>query len=194
VVEFEVLVSGIGGQGIQLVAKTLALAAMAEGRQPLLTSEVTGAMRGGHSLAAVVIADSALKGLPVVSEASAAVALHPMRWDDVAARLRPGAMVIVNSTLVHLGPQRDDLRVWEVPATELCSHLGSAQVIGFIMLGAFVALTNIVSVDSIVNAMTELLPPYRHQHIETNKRALELGGSQVPAGGAEIRFPAVVTG
>jgi 2-oxoglutarate ferredoxin oxidoreductase subunit gamma len=193
-VEFEVLVSGIGGQGIQLVAKTLALAAMAEGRQPLLTSEVTGAMRGGHSLAGVVIGDGALKGLPVISEAAAAIALHPMRWEAVAGRLRPGAMVVANSTLVHLDPQPAHLRVWEVPATEICSTIGSAQVIGFVMLGAFIELTQIVSPDSLITAMTELLPPYRHKHIDANKRALELGAAEVPVGAAKFRFPAAVAG
>jgi 2-oxoglutarate ferredoxin oxidoreductase subunit gamma len=193
-VEFEVLVSGIGGQGIQLVAKTLALAAMAEGRQPLLTSEVTGAMRGGHSLAAVVIGDGPLKGLPVVSEAAAAIALHPMLWDDVSRRLRPGALVVANSTLVRLDAEGGDLRIWDVPATELCSRIGSAQVIGFILLGAFTALTNIVSFDSIVTAMTELLPPYRRQHVDANKQALELGASQVTAGAATVRFLAPIAG
>jgi 2-oxoglutarate ferredoxin oxidoreductase subunit gamma len=193
-VEFEVLVSGIGGQGIQLVAKTLALAAMAEGRQPLLTSEVTGAMRGGHSLAAVVIGDGPLKGLPVVSEAAAAIALHPMMWDDVRQRLRPGAVVVTNSTLVQVDAEGGTLRVWDVPATELCTQLGSAQVIGFILLGAFTALTNIVSADSLVSAMTELLPPYRRQHVDANKRALELGAAQVPAGTATVHFLEPVVG
>jgi 2-oxoglutarate ferredoxin oxidoreductase subunit gamma len=187
-VEFEVLVSGIGGQGIQLVAKTLALAAMAEGRQPLLTSEVSGAMRGGHSLATVVVGDGSLKGLPVVSEAAAAIALHPMLWDTVAERLRPGALVVANSTLLQLDNSAGQLRLWGIPATELCSRVGSPQVIGFILLGAFTGLTRLVELDSLMNAMAELLPPYRHQHIDANKRALELGASQVPAGAATVRF------
>jgi 2-oxoglutarate ferredoxin oxidoreductase subunit gamma len=187
-VEFEVLVSGIGGQGIQLVAKTLALAAMAEGRQPLLTSEVSGAMRGGHSLAAVVVGDGALKGLPVVREAAAAIALHPMLWDTVAGRLRPGAIVVANSTLLQLDDRAGQLRLWDIPATDLCSRVGSPQVIGFILLGAFTALTRLVSLDSLMTAMAELLPPYRQQHIDANKRALELGAEQVPAGAATIPF------
>jgi 2-oxoglutarate ferredoxin oxidoreductase subunit gamma len=188
-VEFEVLISGIGGQGIQLVAKSMALAAMAEGRMPLLTSEVSGAMRGGHSLAAVVIGDGPLKGLPVVTEAAAAIVFHPMLWDDVARRLQPGATVVANANLVHLDPSGGAIELWEVPATELASGLGSLQVLGFIMLGAFAALTSIVAIESLVDAMTEMLPPYRRQHAEANRRALELGAAQLPAGGAPVRFP-----
>jgi pyruvate/2-oxoacid:ferredoxin oxidoreductase beta subunit len=155
-VEFEVLISGIGGQGIQLVAKSMALAAMAEGRMPLLTSEVSGAMRGGHSLAAVVIGDGPLKGLPVVTDAAAAIVFHPMLWDDVARRLQPGATVVANANLVHLDPSGGAIELWEVLATELASGLGSLQVLGFIMLGAFAGLTGIVAIESLVDAMTEM--------------------------------------
>lgn len=183
------LISGIGGQGIQLVAKTLALGAMAEGRQPLLTSEISGAMRGGHSLAGVVIGDGPLRGLPVVSEAGSALVLHPMLWEDVGRRLRPGATVVVNSTLVHLDSVGDNARVWEVPATELCAELGSLQVMGFVMLGAFAALTTLVSLDSLAGALAELLPPYRRQHLDANRRAMALGAAQLPAGGAAVHFP-----
>jgi 2-oxoglutarate ferredoxin oxidoreductase subunit gamma len=185
-VEFEILITGIGGQGIQLVAKSLALAAMNEGRSPLLTSEVSGAMRGGHSLATVVVGDGALKGLPVVSSAGAALELHPMNWDDVAQRLRPGAILVANSTLCPADTGDRDLRAYEVPATELSAQLGSSQPMGFILLGAFNALTGLVAPDSLVAAMAELLPPYRQQHIELNRQALELGAAQVPAGAAMV--------
>jgi Pyruvate/2-oxoacid:ferredoxin oxidoreductase gamma subunit len=188
-VEFEVLISGIGGQGIQLVAKSLALAAMAEGRTPLLTSEVSGAMRGGHSLAAVVIGDGALQGLPVVTEAAAAIVFHPMLWEDVGRRLQPGATVVANADLVHLDASGGAIRLWEVPATELASGLGSLQVLGFVMLGAFAALTGVVAIESLVDAMAEMLPPYRRQHVDANRRALELGAAQLPARGAPVRFP-----
>src|SRR6185369_14447652 len=158
----------------QLVAKSMALAAMAEGRMPLLTSEVSGAMRGGHSLAAVVIGDGPLKGLPVVTEAAAAIVFHPMLWDDVARRLEPGAIVVANVDLVELDASDGAIQLWNVPATELATGLGSLQVVGFIMLGPFAALTGVVAIASLVDAMTEMLPPYRRQHVESNRRALEL--------------------
>lgn len=179
--EFEVLMTGIGGQGIQLVAKTLALAAMREGRSPLLTSEVSGAMRGGHSLATVVVGDTALRGLPVVTSAAAALELHPMNWDqEVAPRLRPGALLVANSTLCPEDTTRD-LRTYRIPATELCAELGSTQPMGFILLGAFNALTGLVDPESLTEAMRELLPAYRQQHVEVNRRAIALGAAQVPA-------------
>jgi 2-oxoglutarate ferredoxin oxidoreductase subunit gamma len=55
---------------------------------------------------------------------------------------------------------------------------------GFVMLGAFVAVTGLVSVESAVGAMRQLVPPYRTQHLEANERAIRAGAAAVPAGAA----------
>ena len=59
--QIEVLLTGIGGQGVQLCAKALAMAATAEGRQALLSSHYGGEMRGGPSQASVVVGDEPLR-------------------------------------------------------------------------------------------------------------------------------------
>jgi len=65
-VQVEVLLTGIGGQGVQLAAKTLAMAATAEGRQVLMSSHYGGEMRGGQTEASVVIADEGLRSVPIL--------------------------------------------------------------------------------------------------------------------------------
>ena len=51
----DLLLTGIGGQGIQLCAKTLALAGTAEGLDAMLTAHYGGQMRGGMTEATVVL-------------------------------------------------------------------------------------------------------------------------------------------
>jgi Pyruvate/2-oxoacid:ferredoxin oxidoreductase gamma subunit len=60
---------------------------------------------------------------------------------------------------------------------------------GFVLLGAFVALTGLVSLDSAIVAMRELVPAYRTQHLETNGRALRAGAALLPAHGAPAWEP-----
>jgi 2-oxoglutarate ferredoxin oxidoreductase subunit gamma len=55
---------------------------------------------------------------------------------------------------------------------------------GFVLLGAFVALTALVQVDGAVDAMRQLVPSYRTQHLEANERAIRAGALLLPAGGA----------
>ena len=46
---------------------------------------------------------------------------------------------------------------------------------GFVMLGAYAELLDDPPLDLLVEAMRELLPPYRRQHADTNAQALQRG-------------------
>jgi Pyruvate/2-oxoacid:ferredoxin oxidoreductase gamma subunit len=56
-VERAVIMTGIGGQGIQLVAKLLAQAAIREEKQVMMFGLFMGTIRGGSSESTVVIAE-----------------------------------------------------------------------------------------------------------------------------------------
>jgi 2-oxoglutarate ferredoxin oxidoreductase subunit gamma len=192
-VDYETRFTGVGGQGIQLMATTLAVAATDEGRDVLMSSEIDGWMRGGHSLATVVVADEPVRALPVVAQVAAAVAMHPMRWPDVEARLRPGALVVVNETLFDQEIQVAGVRRFDVPATALAAEMGNAMVAGFVMLGAYTAITELVSLDALVAAMGKLVPPYRRQHVAANEAALRAGFEHGPRAVATV-WPSSVAG
>ena len=53
--EYELLVTGIGGQGVQLAAQVLARAATLEGRDVMLFGIYGGTMRGGNTDGTVVV-------------------------------------------------------------------------------------------------------------------------------------------
>jgi 2-oxoglutarate ferredoxin oxidoreductase subunit gamma len=178
--EYELLVSGIGGQGIQLLSKSLAHAALTEGRHAMLSAEFGGAMRGGHSLATVVVGTEPLRALPVVPSAASAMALHHLFWESGGARLRTDGTLVVNSSLfedmpAHAGP------LFAVPATDIAAEVATTQAAGFALLGAYVAITGLVTLGSVATALEQVIPAYRRQHIEANVRALEAGAAAVPA-------------
>jgi 2-oxoglutarate ferredoxin oxidoreductase subunit gamma len=109
-------------------------------------------------------------------------------WDTIADRLQPGAVVVVNSSMVDLDPA--DATVVGVPANDLAASLGNPLSAGFVLLGAFVALTGLVALGAAVAAMRKLIPPYRTEHLEANERALREGAAAVPALGSPA-WPAV---
>ena len=84
--EREILLSGVGGQGVQLAANVLAHAALAEGRDVQLFGSYGGMMRGGNTDAELVVADDRITAPPTVGSAWAAVLLHPDYADPVLAR------------------------------------------------------------------------------------------------------------
>jgi len=179
--ERAVLFTGVGGQGLQIVSKTLAIAALAEGRDVLLVPRYGGAMRGGKTNAELTIGDGALRALPVVTSAWAGFVMDPSFWPSILPNLARGAVVVVNSSLFHLSIDVEEARVFAVRASDLAAELGSPMSAGFVLLGAFVAITGLVALDAIVDAMKQLVPVYRTQHVEANERAITAGAAAAPA-------------
>ncbi|MDA3625545.1 2-oxoacid:acceptor oxidoreductase family protein [Saccharopolyspora sp. WRP15-2] len=177
--EFEVLLMGIGGQGIQLIGKTLALAATREGRHAMLAAEYGGEMRGGPSQSTVVIGDAPLRALPILPSAASAIVANHKFSGAVPERLRPGGLLLLNSSIVDPETAGDQHRVVPVAATALAVELGAPQAAGFVLLGAFNNVTGLVSQEALVAAMTELLPPYRREHAGSNATALAAGAEAV---------------
>ena len=142
--ERELLITGIGGQGVQLCAQVLARAATLEGREVMYLGLYGGMMRGGNTDSTVVIADAPILAPPVVSRAWSAIAMHDDYWPVVEAKLRPGGLVLVNDT-TFTSDVRADVVVHRVPATTVATDLGSPLSGSMVMLGAFCATTSIVS-------------------------------------------------
>src|SRR5438270_13887963 len=126
--ERELLLTGIGGQGVQLAAQVLARAATLEGRNVMLFGVYSGAMRGGNSDATVVVADGPVEAPPIVTHAWSALVLHPRYWEPLRVRLVPGAIVVVNSSLFDEPVELPG--VVDVPATEVATEqLGNPMAV-----------------------------------------------------------------
>jgi 2-oxoglutarate ferredoxin oxidoreductase subunit gamma len=179
-VERELLVTGIGGQGVQLAAQVLARAATLEGRSVMLLGLYGGMMRGGNTDSTVVVADGPIEAPPVVPKAWSAIALHDEFWAPLEPKLRPGGLVLVNDT-TFTATITAPVTVIRLAATTVATDLGNPLGGAMVMLGAYAGTTGIVERDSLVEAMRLSIPPYRTQHIEANERALLAGWDLLPA-------------
>jgi 2-oxoglutarate ferredoxin oxidoreductase subunit gamma len=179
-VERELVLTGIGGQGIQLAAQVLARAAVAEGRSAQMFGSYGGMMRGGNTEATIVLADGAIAAPPTVADTWSAVFMHHDFSEPTRAKLRPGSLVLVNTTVVEAEFDRSEYQVVDVPATDLAVDLGNIMTASMVMLGAYVALTDIVALDAVDRAIAESLPSYRTQHVARNVGAIRAGFAAVP--------------
>ncbi len=183
--ERELLITGIGGQGVQLAAQVLARAATLEDREVMYLGLYGGMMRGGNTDSTVVIGDAPIVAPPVVSRTWSAIAMHDDYWPPVAEKLRPNGIVLVNdATFTAEIPA--SVTAHRVPATTVAADLGNPLGGSMVMLGAYASITDIVGVGALIDAMRASIPPYRTQHIEANERALHAGVELLPAN----EFPA----
>ena len=181
--ERELMLTGIGGQGVQLAGQVIARAATLEGKHVTYFGVYGGVMRGGNTDATVVISDEPIEAPPIVSSTWSAIAMHHEFWEPLRPKVRSGGLVLVNSTVFEGGlGLGSDVRVVEVPATERAGALGNLMVASMVMVGAFAAETGLVSADACIEAMKASIPPYRSQHVPVNEDAIRAGTELVRAG------------
>jgi Pyruvate/2-oxoacid:ferredoxin oxidoreductase gamma subunit len=177
--ERELLLTGIGGQGVQLAAQVVARAAIAAGRDVQVFGSYGGMMRGGNTDATVVIGDAPIEAPPTVTNAWSALLVHPEFAAPMLARVRADGLVLYNSTLFEGEPRPGAIGV---PATSL----GGAPVnASLVMVGAYLAVTSLVSLDGALDAVDDVLPSYRKQHVAGCQQALRTGYDAAPASRAD---------
>lgn len=173
--ELEIMMSGVGGQGLQVSGLLLGTAAMLEGKHVLQFSAYIGAMRGLNSETTTIISDSRIEQPPLLGQWSALVALDMQPFEEYRDKVKPGGVIVVNRAQIPPGTARSDLAVLPVPATELAQELGNQMVVSMVALGAFAEATGVVALKSLLSGLEEALPLHRRQHMLVNERALRKG-------------------
>ena len=179
-IEHEVLLTGIGGQGVQLAARTLAVAAVEDGREVMVFGSYGGMMRGGNTEATVVFADGDIEAPPTVGVTWSAILMHHDYSEATVRRLRPGSLALLNTSVFEGDVASTGATVLDVNATELAASVGNPLAAAMVMAGAYTAATGLVAIDSLVDGVAASLPPYRQQHVDVNVAALRAGFDATP--------------
>ncbi|MEX0665431.1 MAG: 2-oxoacid:acceptor oxidoreductase family protein [Acidimicrobiia bacterium] len=180
--ERELMVTGMGGQGVQLAAQVIAQGATIEGRNVQLFGVYGGMMRGGNTDASVVVGDGPIQAPPVLSHTWSAIGMHDKFWAQIGPKVRDGGLVLVNDATFATELDEARLQVLRVPATDIATTLGSELGGSLVMVGAYLATTGLVGLDAAIEGMRESIPSYRTQHIAANETALRAGYDAVDHG------------
>jgi len=187
----DIVIVGVGGQGVILISDVLGRAAVKAGL-PVRGAETHGmAQRGGSVINHTRIGCSFS---PMVAEGSADVllALEPAEALRFGHYLAPGGVAIVNTervlpvtvtTGVSEYPELESLfmplrkvaRVRAMNATLLARQAGTAQAMNVVMLGALSRYIPIHE-DLLLEALREVVPP---RYLEVNMKAFRLGKAEV---------------
>ncbi|HHT70050.1 MAG TPA: 2-oxoacid:ferredoxin oxidoreductase subunit gamma [Firmicutes bacterium] len=172
--QHEFIFAGFGGQGVLLMGQLLAHAAMDEGKKVSWIPSYGPEMRGGTANCTVIVSEREI-GSPVVSSPSCVVAMNLPSLDKFEKAVKPGGVLVINSSLVTREPKRQDVTVVKVPATGVANELGNARVANMVALGAVVEATGVVTPDSVLEALRKNLPAHRQNLLPLNREAIEKG-------------------
>ena len=179
--ERELLVTGIGGQGVQLATQVLARALTLGGQYVLSLGTYGGTMRGGSTDASLVYGDRPISAPPIVASAWSGLLMHHLFWTGTRDRLTTGAVLVVNTPIFDPAIDLSRFQAYAVPAVEIATAQGSPLAAAIVMVGAYAGLTGAVGLEALAAAMEQSLPSYRRKLLDTNIAALKAGHAFFPA-------------
>jgi 2-oxoglutarate ferredoxin oxidoreductase subunit gamma len=173
--------AGFGGQGVLMMGYTLALAAMDDGKEITYLPAYGAEMRGGTANCTVAISDEEIFS-PVASSPDYAVIMNNPSLIKYESMVRSGGTIFINSSLVTKTIGRDDISVVRIPASDIAKKLKDERITNMIMLGAFVARTQLTSPESIMNALSEITKGKKSGLMKLNRKGLDTGAEYVLKG------------
>jgi 2-oxoglutarate ferredoxin oxidoreductase subunit gamma len=172
----DVMIAGFGGQGVLVAGKLLAHAGMLEGRYVTWFPSYGAEIRGGTANCTVIISSTEI-GSPVVQRPSAMLIFNEASFIKFERRIKEGGRLFLNTSLVHAPSSRHDITRIEIRANDIAEDLGDNRISNMVMLGAFLKKTGVVTMESVLAALKQVLPPRRHSLIPLNENALERGAA-----------------
>lgn len=166
----QVRFGGVGGQGIVLAGRLLGkAAALFDGKDAVCTQSYGPEARGGASRADVVISDDTVD-YPFVVAADVLAVFFQEAYATFRPGLRPGGLLLVDDDLVNTRDENAHLH--SIPATRIAEELGNKMAANVVMLGYLVGATDVVSRESIENAIRATVKP---KIVDLNLKALDAG-------------------
>lgn len=166
------IMAGFGGQGILMLGVALAQAGMQAGYNVSWIPSYGPEMRGGTANCNVNLSTQRV-GSPLVSKPTVLVAMNLPSLDKFEPRVVADGLIIYDSSLINRKPERTDVEVMAIPATELADKLGNTRVANMIVLGAYIEYTGVLEKETVI----ESLPHYikRKNLIPLNEQAIQKG-------------------
>ena len=170
----EVLMAGFGGQGMLLAGKILAHAAMTQGLEVSWLPSYGPEMRGGTANVTVCISEQPI-GSPLITNPRALLVMNLPSLEKFAPRVRPGGVIVVNTSLVSKGSEREDCTEVRVAAREIAAAAGTDRAANFVMLGAYVGATGVVPPEAIEAEIAEEFSGRKAKFVPANVAAFQAG-------------------
>lgn len=169
----EVMFAGFGGQGIMLIGKILAFAAMHDGNEVAWIPSYGPEMRGGTAYCTVVVSSRPI-GSPIIKNPLHLVAMNRPSLEKFAPTVKPGGVILINSSLIPIDSNRKDVDELKVPAVEIANGLGNGKAANIVALAAFVARSKMVSLAALKYSIEEEFTK-KPKLIPLNMQAMQAG-------------------
>ncbi|HSR10851.1 MAG TPA: 2-oxoacid:acceptor oxidoreductase family protein [Thermodesulfobacteriota bacterium] len=171
----EILIGGVGGQGVILAGILLGSAAtLFDGKKAVQTQAYSSEQRGGMARAEVILDEEPVTD-PQVRKPDILIALAQDAVNRHLLKIKPGGLLVADSDLV-LRYEKGNFDVLSLPATSIADkEMGNTVVANLVLLGGLIKKTGILSVEAMEKAIAANVPPKAKElNLKAFRRGLEM--------------------
>ena len=167
------LIAGFGGQGLLFAGKFLAIKGMNEGKEISWLPSYGPEMRGGTASCSVIVSDDPV-GSPIVDNPDVLMVMNLPSLDKYESSVQPGGMIFLDSSLIGRKVERDDVKVFYVPATQMAADNG-ISLANMILTGKILKELGEFDDANIAAALNKVVSAKHPEMYDVNLKALQLG-------------------
>lgn len=168
--------AGFGGQGVLTAGAILAATAMQENLQVSWIPSYGPEMRGGTANCSVVVSRDPV-GSPLVVDPDVLAVMNDPSLDTFEDTVKPGGLIIVNSSIIVRKVRRTDVDALYIPLTDIAVKLGLTAAANMVLLGAYLEYSKLLPVDHLKRIAPKGLK--KKQLADKNLEAVEAGAKWV---------------
>ena len=174
----EIIIAGFGGQGVLSMGKILAYGGIMQDQEVAWLPSYGPEMRGGTCNVSVVLSDNKISS-PILSKFDTAIILNQQSMDKFEKQVKPGGLLIYDTNGITRHPERKDITICRLDAAEEAIKMGNAKAYNMIVLGAYLKMKPVVTMENVLKGLKKSLPPRHHNLIPMNEQAISIGMNAV---------------
>ncbi len=170
----QILIAGFGGQGILFSGKFLAYKGLMEDYQVSWLPSYGPEMRGGTANCNVIISETPV-GSPIITTPDVLIAMNTPSLQKYVDTVVSGGQIYVDSSLIDVKVERDDVEVFYIPATQMAKDAGITTLANMVIVGHLLENNPELSFEGTSEVVEKLVPAKKAALKELNMKALNMG-------------------
>lgn len=154
-VKTDILISGFGGQGVMVLGKIIAQAALCENKHVTWFPSYGAEMRGGTAHCYVKISDNEIAS-PLVDYPDVAIILNQPSFEKFKKKIKKADLVILNTDLVQSVASVNKKQYVQVPLNSAALECGDSKVANSIVLGILISRKHLFQEQTAVAVLKEV--------------------------------------
>ena len=170
----QILIAGFGGQGILFSGKFIAYKGLMEDYQVSWLPSYGPEMRGGTANCNVIVSETPV-GSPIITTPDVLIAMNTPSLQKYVDTVVSGGQIYVDSSLIDVRVEREDVEVFYIPATQMAKDEGITTLANMIIVGHLLENHPELSFDGTADVVEKLVPAKKAALKELNMKAIDMG-------------------